>query len=316
MSIEHIGAQVGNYIQEHPEIISGIAAAAGLFFTARTLIHQKKQDEIKLIESVFKDVRELEKELSEKTAKLVPDDVNYAKAISDWDSRFFNTLEWLSFLINEHEVKNEKLVGFFKPAIIAWYDNVFAKHSSDAVKKDPEQYPELKKLYQQFKNRPLVPKPDANGSSHTHPSIQPRIGPFVDIETSSVLQINATVIAGLLILFSISGSLLPSSAFEVSPPTSNNQTEIMQHEADKALSHAGLSVDRYGVFAIAFVVLIPFVVSSISTLFVQGKQTSIIFMIAGFAWLIIVLGIVVISNQNAALSQFKEAIDKYNTIPR
>lgn len=146
--------QVGQYLYDHPEIYGGIAAGIGLFFTARALRHQQRQAQVRMIESVFKDIRELEKELSQIPPPTDIDDLKYGKAASDWDSRLFNTLEWLAFLINEKEVSRKKLIKFFKDSIVRWYEELFLNHMSKEVINDPKQYDELKKLYKKLKDEP------------------------------------------------------------------------------------------------------------------------------------------------------------------
>ena len=145
-------------------------------------------------------------------------------------------------------------------------------------------------------------------------AVQPKKSNFAHLDAGSILQINATIIAGLLILVSISGSVLPSSTFEVSPPTSTNQTAIQLYEADKAFSQAGQAVDIWGKWEIAFSAMTPFVFSSILALLSNGKSASICIMIAGFIWLLIFFGIIVFTNQNHALNQLNQAIEKYNQI--
>jgi len=146
-------AEVGQYIYDNPALIAGIAAGIGLYFTAAALRHQQKQAQFKMAESVYRDLRELEKELSQIPPRDPTEhvDVKYNEAIRDWDSRFFNTLEWFSFLINVREIRNKKLVDYFKPSIIAWYEQIFLKNAGNEVVNDPNQYEELKKLYKKFK---------------------------------------------------------------------------------------------------------------------------------------------------------------------
>src|SRR5437867_5022165 len=157
MSLEQVGQALFQYvISDHPEIIAGVAAAIGLGFAARILVHQQKQDQVKLIESVFKDVRDLQREYAEEKRKPQTADIygmDFDSFSRDWDSRFFNTLEWLSFLINSRHVKDKKLINYFRPSIIAWYDEVFAKHASADVINDPTQYEEFKKLYRKLKRQ-------------------------------------------------------------------------------------------------------------------------------------------------------------------
>lgn len=146
------------YIYDHPEIITGAAAAVGLGLTAAALSYQQKQSQFKIAESVFKDLRQLEKELSEIEAPSdTYTDTEYLDAVKDWDSRFFNTLEWFAFLINENEIRSRKLVSFFKPVIIRWKEELFDRHLPQGERDDPTQWQEIKKLYKHI-------KPDSSAS--------------------------------------------------------------------------------------------------------------------------------------------------------
>ena len=74
------------------------------------------------------------------------------KLRSSWFSRMFNSLEWLSFMINEKIMTDKKLVEYIKPMIISYYDNTFLK-SVSAIEGDSNNYPQFKKLYQTVKNK-------------------------------------------------------------------------------------------------------------------------------------------------------------------
>lgn len=158
LTIEEFLVALAKYLYDKPEIWGGIFAGAGLIFTARAFLHQQKSDQIKLAESVFKDLRLLEKEQSDLNTEIMKKgttdflgtDADRLRA--DWRSRFFNTLEWLAFLINENELSNAKIVGFYKEAIIDWYEEIFLKQASENERNDAKQYPELKKLYNNLKN--------------------------------------------------------------------------------------------------------------------------------------------------------------------
>jgi hypothetical protein len=140
-------------IREHPEIIAGIAAGIGLYFTAKTFRHQQKQASFVMAENIDNDLRDLQKEL----AKISPKGpaaivgINSKADMEDWDSRFFNLLEWLSFLINERQIKGKKIIAHFYPSIIQWYEQIFLTHATEHEKNDPKQYEELKRLYKRLK---------------------------------------------------------------------------------------------------------------------------------------------------------------------
>lgn len=158
MSLEQTLVELGKYLYDKPEIWGGIFAGAGLIYTARALKHQQESDQIKLAESVFKDLRALEKELSDIQSKIR--EANYVDAFqfeekrlkADWRSRFFNTLEWLAFLINEGELRHKKIIGYYRDAIIHWYECIFTVQAADEEKSDPDIYPEMKKLYTLLKD--------------------------------------------------------------------------------------------------------------------------------------------------------------------
>ena len=72
------------------------------------------------------------------------------KELKAWDSLFFNTLEYFSFLLNKEYLSDKKILNFFEDAIIAWYEKIFLIHSTPKEQKDNKVYPELKKLYQEI----------------------------------------------------------------------------------------------------------------------------------------------------------------------
>ena len=125
-------------------IASGVFAGVGLIYAAIQIRSDKKIHELTLTESVFTQIQNLSEKLDEYQTK------NEEEKHS-WDFRFFNQLEWFSFLINEKKINDEKLIEFFKDAIIDWYDNIFLKHFEQDTINDEKEFPEFKKLYRKFK---------------------------------------------------------------------------------------------------------------------------------------------------------------------
>jgi hypothetical protein len=143
-----------NNLVDDAQIIAGFAAAVALIITYFMFRNIRKSDEIKLAESVFKDVRELDAQ----HLKLLRD-YQYEKHVDlylDWGSSFFNTLEWLSFLVNRSKIKDEETIKFFKPGVIDWYDSLFLDSNNRYVTKeeveDSKQYEQLKKFYRNLKS--------------------------------------------------------------------------------------------------------------------------------------------------------------------
>ena len=127
--------------------IGTLAAAGGLIFTALQLRANNKTKQLEILETVYRDVRALEQRYYDEYQG------KEGKDVKTWDYQFFNQLEWFSFLINEKKIKDEKLVNFFKPAIIEWYDKMFVKHFEESVINDKKQFEEFKKLYKKFKDK-------------------------------------------------------------------------------------------------------------------------------------------------------------------
>ena len=64
----------------------------------------------------------------------------------------FNSLEWLSFMINERMITDKKLIEYVKPIIISYYEDTFLI-SGSASERNPSRYQQFKKLYQTVKKQ-------------------------------------------------------------------------------------------------------------------------------------------------------------------
>jgi len=62
----------------------------------------------------------------------------------------FNSINWLSFLINEKITNDKKMIEHFKPIIVKYYEDIFLKNAT-ADEKNSKSYSEFKKLYQALK---------------------------------------------------------------------------------------------------------------------------------------------------------------------
>jgi hypothetical protein len=58
----------------------------------------------------------------------------------------FNTLNYLSFLVNEKLIDDRKLIEHMKPDIIRYYEETFLRYVS-IDERDSSSYKEFKKLY-------------------------------------------------------------------------------------------------------------------------------------------------------------------------
>jgi hypothetical protein len=111
-----------------------------------TFRRTKRLDQITLSDTTFSDLRDLDREVAK-----IPSGSQYDDARSLWYSRIFNTLDWLSFLINEKVIDDQKMIEYMKPTIIRYYEDAFLKNAS-VDERDSKSYQEFKKLYRLMKN--------------------------------------------------------------------------------------------------------------------------------------------------------------------
>lgn len=123
-----------------PIVASGFAGG-GLVIAAINLWKSRKTEEIRLTEGILNDIRDLEDKEEKEKDKL------------EWGRKFFNIIEWLSFLINNDHITDKKLINFFKPTIHAWHRDWFTNptYIENKTRDDPTEYEEFKKLHERFK---------------------------------------------------------------------------------------------------------------------------------------------------------------------
>lgn len=131
---------------EYIQIISAGIYAAALFLTVITFRRTKRLDQIALSDNIYKELRNLDLELAK-----VPPGSQYDNARNQWYFRIFNTLNWLSFMINEKMITDKKIIEHMKPDIARYYEDMFLKNASVNEKEGSNSYQEFKKLYQTIK---------------------------------------------------------------------------------------------------------------------------------------------------------------------
>jgi hypothetical protein len=130
---------------EYIQIISATIYAAALFITIITFRRTKRLDQITLSDNIFKELRNLDLELAK-----VPPGSQYDDNRSQWYYRIFNTLNWLSFMINEKLITDKKLIEHMKPVIASYYEQTFMNNIT-VEERDSKFYQEFTKLYRTIK---------------------------------------------------------------------------------------------------------------------------------------------------------------------
>ena len=122
-----------------------LAAAVAAIFAGCQLRASRRATQVQVFDATFKELRALEDRYSAKNPKSNSADER------NWCSGFFNTLEYMSFLVNEGLIPRKPFIHFYRDAIINWYDTIFLNKSTADQKTDPRRFPELKKLYKRLK---------------------------------------------------------------------------------------------------------------------------------------------------------------------
>jgi hypothetical protein len=123
----------------------GVAGFAGvsLLINARSFRRTRKLEQIKLAESILKDIRDLEEKIDEIKDKI---------HLQDWGRKFFNIVEWLSFLINNHHINDKTLINYFKPSYKTWHEEWFNyEYLEKDLRDDKKTYEEFRKLFDHFR---------------------------------------------------------------------------------------------------------------------------------------------------------------------
>ena len=130
---------------EYIQIIVAIIYAVALFYTVLTFKRSKELDQIKITETIFNDLRQLDRELSK-----IPSGSQHDLARNELYSRIINTVDWLSFLINKKVISDKTMMAYIKPSLIQYYEDTFVQNIL-ADERYSNSYQEFRKLYQKMK---------------------------------------------------------------------------------------------------------------------------------------------------------------------
>jgi hypothetical protein len=130
---------------DYLQIIIAAIYAITLFYTIVTFQRSKRLDQITSLGDVMTELRDVDRELAK-----IPSGSQFEDDRNPWYFRMFNSLEWLSFMINERLISDKRLIDYTKPMIISYYEDTFLKLVS-ANKMASSNYQQFKKLYQTLK---------------------------------------------------------------------------------------------------------------------------------------------------------------------
>ena len=132
---------------EYIQIIVAAIYAIALFYTIVLFQRSKRLDQITSLGDVMNELQDVDRELAK-----IPSGSQFDDVRNSWHFRMFNSLDWLSFMINERIITDKKLIEYIKPMIISYYEDTFLK-SGSASERDSSRYQQFKKLYQTVKKQ-------------------------------------------------------------------------------------------------------------------------------------------------------------------
>ena len=97
---------------DYIQIIVAIIYAVALYYTVITVKRSKELDQIRITETIFNDLRQLDRELSTLPSRSQDD-----QGRKELYSRILNTVDWLSFLINTKVITDKRMIGYMKPTL-------------------------------------------------------------------------------------------------------------------------------------------------------------------------------------------------------
>jgi hypothetical protein len=130
---------------EYIQIIAALIYGIALYYTVVTFKRTKELDQITITETIFNDLRELDRELSK-----LPSGSQYDPARNELYSHILNTVDWLSFLINVKVITDRRMIGYMKPTLIQYSQDLFVQKML-ADERYSNSYQQFRKLYQRMK---------------------------------------------------------------------------------------------------------------------------------------------------------------------
>jgi hypothetical protein len=132
---------------EYIQIIAAGIYGAALFFTILTFQRSKRLDQISLATEVMHELRDLDRELTK-----IPSESQNNNVKGEVHSRMLNTVDWLSFLVNEKMVTDKRLVARMKPIVVKYYEDL-VRNNVPLDEKKVIAYQDLEKLYRKIKKQ-------------------------------------------------------------------------------------------------------------------------------------------------------------------
>ena len=130
---------------DYIQIIVSVIYAIALFYTVIAFKRTKELDQIRITETIFNDLRELDRELPK-----IPSGSQNDSSRKELYSRIITTLDWLSFLVNKKVISDKRMIEYMKPTLMQYYEDSLVQNIL-AEERYSNSYHDFRKLYQRMK---------------------------------------------------------------------------------------------------------------------------------------------------------------------
>jgi hypothetical protein len=134
-------------------LVAAVAAVVGLWFAVVTMRQSNRAVQLQVLEHLVSQIRDLEFRYNTEYKNKSEEDKRF------WDCQFFNTIEFLAFVINRRLTRAHEIAEFFKGGVIHWYEDLFLRNFPKTDHVNPDKFPEFKKLYSKLKERSIAQNP-------------------------------------------------------------------------------------------------------------------------------------------------------------
>jgi hypothetical protein len=116
--------------------VGTVLSGVGLILTRNALKATSRATEMQVLEGVFREIRELDRQLIRGLAGL---------ELSAWSATYFNTIEYLCFIVNRKLVRIRSLEDFFFDDALPAWGALFDEHQKNGVLSGTASFAEFKR---------------------------------------------------------------------------------------------------------------------------------------------------------------------------
>jgi hypothetical protein len=128
--------------------ISSVAAVIAIVYAARSVTASRRATQLQVFDGIFKEIKKLDAEYRTCHSEG-------GNALKGWCYEFFNTIEYMAFLLNNKLILQREMQDFYKDAVRHWYET-FVGNATRKDLDDPSFFPEFKRLHRKLKDNHLI----------------------------------------------------------------------------------------------------------------------------------------------------------------